>query len=261
MDSISKITPIRCVGALTIKNPVFKRREQKDRKSYGICFAKSGKMIYYHDGKQYVSDKNHVLLLPKGATYTQSCVEEGEFPLIQYQALNGTVPNEFISIEIGDLENYLGEYYKLEKLWLIKPPNGHLSALRTIYEILNRLYKNELAQERDKNFDIIRPAIKYLEDNFTNPNLSNQMLAEKAAVSEVYFRRVFKNQYGTSPKQYIQNLRIRTAENLLRNEYLSVSSIAEMSGFTSVYHFSRTFKKATGYTPTEYVKAFSGTVE
>ncbi len=256
MESIAKITPILFVGALTIKNPVFKMREQINRKSYGICFAKSGKMIYYHDGKEYISDKNHVLLLPKGATYTQSCVEEGEFLLIQYQALDGTSPDEFISIEIGDVENYIGEYRKLEKLWLLKPPNGHLSALRTIYEILNRIYKNELAQERDKNFDIIRGAVKYLEDNFTDPNLSNQTLAEKAAVSEVYFRRVFKKQYGTSPKQYIQNLRIRTAENLLRNEYLSVSSIAEMSGFASVYHFSRTFKKVTGYTPTEYVKAF-----
>ncbi|MBQ8836081.1 MAG: helix-turn-helix transcriptional regulator [Clostridia bacterium] len=254
--SIEKITPIRFAGALVIKNSVFKIREQKDRKYYGICFATSGKMTYYHDGKEYISDRNHVLLLPKGATYTQSCTEEGEFPLIQYLALDGTAPNEFISIEINDVENYLGEFHKLEKLWLIKPPNGHLSALRTIYEIFNRLYKNELAAHRDKNYDIIRPAVRYLEDNFNDPTLNNKILAEKAAVSEVYFRRVFKSQYGTSPKQYIQDLRIRNAENMLRNEYLSITSIAEMSGFSSVYHFSRSFKKATGYTPSEYVKMF-----
>ncbi len=257
MESIAKITPILFSGALTIKNPVFKSREQRDRRCHGICFAKSGKMIYYHGGKEYVSDKNHVLLLPKGATYTQTCTKEGEFLLVQYQALEGSAPKEFISIEITDLENYIGEFQKLEKLWLLKPPNGHLSALCSIYNILNRICKNELAQEQNKNFDIIRPAVKFLEDNFTSPTLSNLELAEKAAISEVYFRKVFKNQYGTSPKQYIQNLRIRTAENLLRNEYLSVSAIAEMSGFTSVYHFSRTFKKVTGYTPSEYVKTFT----
>ena len=258
MESIAKITPILFTGALKVNNPVFKMRNQTDRKSYGICFATSGKMIYYHGGKEYVSDRNHVLLLPKGATYTQSCVEAGEFPLIQYQALEGTAPSEFISIEISDVDAYLGEYAKLEKLWLIKPPNGHLSALKTIYEILNRLYKNELAAERDKNYNIIRPAVHFLENNFTDPSLSNKLLAEKAAVSEVYFRRVFKNQYGTSPKQYVQDLRIRNAENLLRNEYLSVTEIAEMCGFSSVYHFSRSFKKVTGYTPTEYIKAFGG---
>lgn len=256
MESIEKITPIRFTGALTIKNPVFKHRRQEDRKSYGICFATSGKMIYYHDGKEYISDSNHALLLPKGATYTQSCVEEGEFPLIQYQALEA--PSEFISIEINDVEKYLGEYEKLKKLWLLKPKNGHLSALCTIYEILNRLCKDSLAAEQDKSYNVIRPAIKYLEDHFTDAKLTNKVLAEKAAVSEVYFRKVFKSQYGTSPKQYIQELRIRNAESLLRNEYLSITSIAEMSGFSSVYHFSRSFKKETGYTPSEYIKAFSG---
>ena len=256
MKRIAKITPITFTGALVVKNHVFKLRQQHDRKSHGICFAKSGKMIYYHNGNEYISDKDHALLLPKGATYTQSCVEEGEFLLIQYQALEGSAPNEFISLKIADLDRYIAEYSKLEKLWLIKPPNGHLSALQSIYEILNRLYKNELAAERDKNYEIIRPAVKYLEDNFTDPTLSNTQLAEKAAVSEVYFRRVFKTQYGTSPKQYIQNLRIRTAENLLRNNYISITSVAEMSGFASVYHFSRTFKKVTGFTPSEYLKFY-----
>ena len=258
MKSIAKLTPTKLVGALVIKNPEFKQRKQENRSSTGICFARSGKMIYYHDGKEYISDRNHVLIMPKGATYTQSCVEAGEFPLINFQTTEDTALTKFISIEIGDVENYLGEYQKLEKLWLIKPPNGHLSALRTVYEILNRLYKNELRAVEGKNHDIIRPAVKYLEDNFTDPSLSNTILAEKAAVSEVYFRRVFKSQYGTSPKQYIQDLRIRNAENLLRNEYLSITSIAEMSGFSSVYHFSRSFKKETGYTPSEYIKLFGG---
>ncbi len=256
MESIANITPTIMAGALVVKNRVFKNRSQIDRKAHGICFAKTGKMIYYHGGKEYVSDRNHVLLLPKGATYTQSCTEAGDFPLIQYQALEGTAPSEFISIEISDLDSYLVEFNKLEKLWLLKPKNGHLSALRTIYEILNRLYKNELASAADKGSNIIRPAVKFLEDNFTSPNLSNSLLAEKAAVSEVYFRKVFKNQYGASPKQYIQQLRIRYAENLLCNEYISITAVAELCGFSSVYHFSRSFKQATGYTPSEYIKAF-----
>lgn len=254
MQSISKITPIKFTGAITIKNPVFKLRQQTDRKYFGICLSASGKMIYYHNGKEYISDKNHILLLPKGATYTQSCVEEGEFPLIQFTALEEDAPTEFASIEVADMESYIAEYKKLEKLWLIKPPIGHISALCGIYNILNRLCKIQLAAAEDKNYDIIRPAIKFLEDNFASTDISNSMLAEKAAVSEVYFRRVFKSLYGTSPKQYIQNLRIRNAENLLKNEYLSITQIAEMTGYSSVFHFSRSFKKITGYTPTEYVK-------
>ncbi len=259
MNEIAKLTPTMFAGALTIANPEFKHRLQEKRKWYGICFAASGRMVYYHGGKEYVSDREHVLLLPKGATYTQSCTEAGEFPLINFQTAGDVGPSEIISFTVSDIDNYLREFHKLEKLWLIKPPNGHLSALRSIYEILNRLYKNELAAKEDKNYDIIRPAVRYLEDHFTDPNLNNHQLAEQAAVSEVYFRRVFKNKFGTSPKQYIQSLRIRNAENLLRNEYLSISSVAELSGFASVYHFSRSFKLATGYTPTEYMKLYGNT--
>lgn len=261
MDAFATLTPTKLAGALTIANPEFKLRKQENRKWYGICFARSGRMVYYHGGKEYISDRNHVLFLPQGATYTQSCTEAGEFPLINFYAVPETDLTEIISFEISDTDNYLREFHKLEKIWLLKPPNGHLSALRTIYEILNRLYKNELAAHENKNYDIIRPAVRYLEDHFADPDLNNHLLAEKAAVSEVYFRRVFKNKFGTSPKQYIQSLRIRNAENLLRNEYLSISSVAELSGFASVYHFSRSFKLATGYTPTEYIKLFhtSGT--
>ncbi len=256
MDAIATLTPVKFDGAVTVANPEFKHRLQENRKWYGICFATSGRMVYYHNGKEYVSDREHVLFLPKGATYTQSCTEAGEFPLINFQTEGDVGPSAFISFTVSDIENYMREFHKLEKLWLIKPPNGHLSALRSLYEILNRLYKNELAAKEDKNYDVIRPAVRYLEDHFADPALSNRLLAEKAAVSEVYFRRVFKNKFGTSPKQYVQSLRIRNAENLLRNEYLSISSVAELSGFASVYHFSRSFKLATGYTPTEYMKTF-----
>ena len=259
MQAFASITPIKFEGAVTVTNPVFKHRLQEKRKWYGICFAKRGRMVYYHNGQEYISDREHVLFLPKGATYTQSCTEAGEFPLINFQTAADIGPDHFISFSVSDLENYLREFHKLERLWLTRPPNGHLSALRSLYEILNRLYKSELAASENKNFDVIRPAVRYLEDHFTDPNLCNRILAEKAAVSEVYFRRVFKNKFGTSPKQYIQSLRIRNAEYLLRNEYLSISAVAEMSGFSSVYHFSRSFKLATDFTPSEYMKAFGST--
>ena len=103
---------MKFTGAITIKNPVFKLRRQTDRKYFGICLSASGKMIYYHNGKEYISDKNHILLLPKGATYTQSCVEAGEFPLIQFTALEEDAPTEFASIEVADMESYIAEYKK-----------------------------------------------------------------------------------------------------------------------------------------------------
>lgn len=108
------------------------------------------------------------------------------------------------------------------------------------------------------SFEVIRPAVNYLQNNFSNAGLTNQMLAQKAMISEVYFRKLFKANFGTSPKQYIQDLRILKAKNLLKgNLCSSISLVAEEVGFTNVYQFSTAFKKATGFTPTEYIKRFN----
>ena len=116
MDTIAKITPTVLAGAITLRNPEFKNRTQNNRPYCGLCFAKSGRMIYCHNGKEYVSDRNHALFLPKDATYTKSCLEAGEFLLINFHTTEGGAPKSFINIKISDVDNYIGEFRKLEKL-------------------------------------------------------------------------------------------------------------------------------------------------
>ena len=261
MESIENLVVTAFADVLTVVNPRFEDRRRVNRRAHALCFAKSGKMIYYHNGKTFVSDRNHVLILPKGATYDSSCIEAGEFPIINFYTTDSFAPKEFISFDTTSTEAYMAEFQKIEKVALIKPQNEFLSNMKTFYGILNRLYKEYLHASEGKSYDVIKPAVHYLEDHFTDPDLTNRLLAEKALISEVYFRRMFREKYDISPKQYIQNLRIKKAEGLLHSEYLSITSIAEQTGFSSVYHFSRSFKKATGYTPTEYAKLFGSSAD
>ena len=57
---------------------------------------------------------------------------------------------------------------------------------------------------------------------------------------------------GQSPLSYIKNVRMHHASILLQENKISVSEIAYSLGFESLAYFSRTFKKATGKSPTEY---------
>ena len=63
---------------------------------------------------------------------------------------------------------------------------------------------------------------------------------------------MFTQNFGVSPKQYLIDMRIKLAKQLLLEDEKLISDIAESCGFGSVYHFSRTFKQATGMSPTEY---------
>ena len=74
-------------------------------------------------------------------------------------------------------------------------------------------------------------------------------------MSESYFRRIFLKNYGISPIKYINNLKIERAKELLTSGLYTVSDVAELSGFHDESYFSREFKKHSGKTPKEYVKA------
>lgn len=77
-------------------------------------------------------------------------------------------------------------------------------------------------------------------------------LASLGHISKSHLCSSFKEHMGVPPLEYLINLRIREAEMLLSNENLSVADIAEQCGYSSLYYFSRQFKKVNGLSPREY---------
>jgi AraC-like DNA-binding protein len=102
-----------------------------------------------------------------------------------------------------------------------------------------------------KDFTIIEKGIRYLE---TNDRLDRSIseIAAMCAVSETYFRRLFKKYSGLSPKEYILRVKIDKAKLILRETNLQVSEIAEMFGISDTAYFCRMFKKRTGVSPLIY---------
>ena len=72
-------------------------------------------------------------------------------------------------------------------------------------------------------------------------------------VSTVYFRKLFTQVYGVSPINYVKALRIKKAKEMLRSDYGSLSDVAQSLGYTSLYDFSRDFKKRVGTAPSRYI--------
>jgi AraC family transcriptional regulator len=77
-------------------------------------------------------------------------------------------------------------------------------------------------------------------------------LAAAACISKYHFLRLFKTLYGMSPHQYIQQIRIDKAKNLLNNSSFAIQEISDSLGFENSQSFSRFFQKNTGVYPTQY---------
>ena len=80
-------------------------------------------------------------------------------------------------------------------------------------------------------------------------------MAEMAGLSPSRFFTVYKQLFGASPMDDLIAERMDRARWLLRNEPISIAVVAERCGFASIYHFSRTFKKRVGSSPTQFRRA------
>jgi hypothetical protein len=72
------------------------------------------------------------------------------------------------------------------------------------------------------------------------------------ALAALSFVQLFRQSTGQSPHQYVLNQRIDRAKRLLKNQTLSMLDIAVLLGFANAGHFSRVFRRITGWTPSDF---------
>lgn len=100
----------------------------------------------------------------------------------------------------------------------------------------------------------VAQAITFLHENFKlSPSLAD--VAKVVHMSPFHFHRLFSKQVGVSPKHYLQRKQLQMAKWLLRSTRVAIGSIAEQTGFTSHGHFTSTFHRLVGVSPSEYREA------
>ena len=112
----------------------------------------------------------------------------------------------------------------------------------------------------NKNFELpvvenesyIDRAVRYINENYGFP-ITIKDVADYVGFDRSYFFKIFKQQIGVSPKEYLINQRMSKARSLMKDTEYSCYEICKMVGYEDYSNFSKTFKKRYGKTPREYV--------
>ncbi|MCD9021735.1 helix-turn-helix transcriptional regulator [Cohnella silvisoli] len=140
--------------------------------------------------------------------------------------------------------------------FMLEEPGYLLASRANMQLLLTLLYRNEY-QEKENRHSIgisdpyIAQTVEHIHQFFAH-KLTVPQLAKSINLSPNYFTSRFGELTGFSPVEYIQRLRINHAKKLMRATNYTLTEIADLLGFDSISHFSRTFHKFEGISPKAY---------
>lgn len=200
------------------------------------------------DGQLLKPDVEHYLLCPANTKYTQLYHDEELISVHLVFTKGGPPKATLVRCANPDIK---ASFIKLYTCWCQKKAGYVCKCKSIIYNIFYKLY----ASNQDITGDKIQDSMDYLHTNYRNQDFSIQEMIRRSCLSQAYFRRIFKQQYGCTVVEFINRLRIDYAKSLIESDEHSIKEIAFMVGFEDEKYFSQVFKKVTGIQPSKYMSA------
>jgi len=199
--------------------------------------------------RKYSMKDNCVSYFPARLDYTRVATVD-DMIVVHFDTINYNTKN--IEYFIPNDHIVLSELFReIFNLWNKKELGYKFKCSAILCEIFAECYtQNYVLKSQNSK---IQKSIEYLLKNYKKSDLSVKEIADRSFMSEVYFRKIFKKEYGVSPQKYIIDLRMQNAVGLISAGYYSLKEVAYMSGYNDYKHFSVEFKKNTGVSPSEYV--------
>lgn len=224
---------------------------------FKIIKARNGKQGYdftiKHKPKLILSD----ILMPEedGVSMLKRIKENkniSHIPIFILSA-NGFEETKLECIKLG-ADDFIDKPFSLEFVrWKIKNNVQKRSDLKERYSRIVSINPSEVKVESpDDKF--MRKLVKIIEGSIDDNLLSVEFLASEVGVSRASLYRKLQSIAAISPVEFIKQIRLKRAAQLLKNDSLYVSEIAHMTGFNNLKYFSKCFKKEFGITPTNYKK-------
>lgn len=173
-------------------------------------------------------------------------------PIILLTSKND-IDDKITGLEHG-ADNYISKPFHMSELKIMI--DNLLKNRQRVRGKYSGAYQEDKIKEIELESDddvLMKRIMKVINDNLDNADLKVEMLSKEIGLSRVQLHRRMKDITGISTGEFIRNIRLKKAAELLAEKKVNVSQIAYMVGFSSHTHFSTAFRKFYGVSPTEYI--------
>ena len=226
-------------------------------KELEIIYVRKGKAVAYADKNSYLLNAGDMFIAFPNQVHYYRTVIRGEFmvlifsPDILYDVsskISKSKPdiNCFTSLDDGNLKDIFDSIYSLDGEYKNIAISGYLNVVMS--RILPKLRLQTVDTENNSAFFNV---IDFCTRNFKD-DITLDIVAEELHLSKYYISRLINNRLKQNFNEYINNLRISEACNLLRVTDEKIADISEDVGFGTIRSFNRAFKLIMAMSPAEY---------
>lgn len=270
-NDLSEHVSLRITSYNTILHPAG-WVESKSHHNYDLWLIQEGQVEIQAGKTIHTATVGDLVLFYPGIPYTamngnQACrfiYLHFDFGLGEQQRilasfpLSGIIPTNLIGVEADGLRQIFEENLHGIGMSGMRLKGCLMIVIARILECYGTgTYKGEfltdsVGHEHAGNLVFLQSTIRYIQENLHRP-IRIPELAEVAGMSEKYFIRYFKQALGVTPGQYMFQLRMNRARDLVYTQRYSMQQVASLSGYPDAYSFSKAFKKHYKVPPSKFV--------
>lgn len=159
---------------------------------------------------------------------------------------------DFASKRNLELDETMNSNYVFEKT--LECPNIFISE-NFLIDKINEFFI--ILKDKTSKSDPVLSVLDYIHNHYSDSNLSLEQISKNTFLTPAYICVIFKDFTSTTVNKYINEYRIEKAKLFLMDSDITMSDIATKVGYSDGNYFSKSFRKATSYTPSEYRRKFS----
>lgn len=245
----------------------FPKSYEKARRAMGYATMDDFNNVVYEEELLQLKVKQSFISIRDFSTYdtliqygSKEQIIEKTNELIERAKDTQSFNREFVVIDLASLIINLADHASVsindildvELIDYFNKYNNYEGMLRGFLDIIFKICEFDSRSQINYNEQMIKDTISYIENNYTDTELSLEQICDEFNISISHMSTMFKKNSGYTFSKYLIKVRLDKAKQLLQTTSLKIADIASQVGYSDVYYFSHSFKKVVGVSPRDY---------